>query len=118
MESPAVTVLPTTPAERKAIPVGTGCLDYFPNALAEVGKISKKGNDQHNPGEPLHWQRGKSEDHWDTMIRHGMERGSVDTDGTRHSAKMAWRALALLQEELEREEGAPMSRGSWPKEDK
>jgi hypothetical protein len=86
-------------------------LDYFPNALAEVAKISKQGNDQHNPGEPLHWARGKSMDHADTIIRHLMERGTVDVDGTRHSAKAAWRALALLQEELE-DAGAPMSRGS------
>jgi hypothetical protein len=109
------TVLPTTAAERKAIPIFTGCLDYFPNALAEVAKISKQGNDQHNPGEPLHWARGKSMDHADTIIRHLMERGTVDVDGTRHSAKAAWRALALLQEELEAA-GAPLSRGSWPAE--
>jgi hypothetical protein len=44
-----------------------------------------------------------------------MERGSVDVDGTRHSAKLAWRALALLQEELERD-GVPVSRGSWVEE--
>jgi hypothetical protein len=107
----ATPVLPTEPAERKAIPVGTGVLDYFPNALAEIAKISKKGNDQHNPGQPLHWARGKSMDHYDTMIRHSMERGTIDTDGCRHSAKMAWRALALLQEELEAA-GAPLARGS------
>jgi hypothetical protein len=44
-------------------------------------------------------------------MRHIMERGTLDTDGTRHSAKAAWRVLALLQEELEGA-GAPMSRGS------
>jgi len=104
-------VLPTEAKERKAIPIFTGCLDYFPNALAEVAKISKAGNDQHNPGQPLHWARGKSMDHADTCARHLMERGTIDVDGTRHSAKAAWRALALLQEELE-QAGAPMSRGS------
>ena len=106
-------VLPTEPAERKAIPLATGCLDYFPAALAEIAKISKAGNDQHNPGEPLHWARGKSMDQADTIVRHLMERGSVDTDGCRHSAKMAWRALALLQLELE-EAGAPIARGARP----
>ncbi|KAF1711076.1 hypothetical protein CSC70_03885 [Pseudoxanthomonas kalamensis DSM 18571] len=30
-----------------------------------------------------------------------MQRGTVDTDGVRHSAKVAWRALALLQKEIE-----------------
>ncbi len=112
MGTTSVTVLPTDPSERKATPVATGCLDYFPNALLEIAKISKAGNDQHNPGEPLHWARGKSMDHADCIVRHLMERGMVDTDGTRHSAKMAWRALALLQEELE-QAGAPRARGAW-----
>jgi Domain of unknown function (DUF5664) len=107
------TVLPTDAAARKAIPVGTGVFDYFTAALMEVAKISKMGNDQHNPGQPLHWARGKSEDHFDTMMRHAAERGTIDTDGGRHSAKMVWRALAILQKEME-DEGAPMSRGSRP----
>lgn len=93
--------LPTTPAERKAMPIGTGVLDYFPAALAAVAHCSFVGNEQHNPGEPLHWARGKSTDEADALIRHFLERGTVDTDGVRHSAKMAWRALALLQKELE-----------------
>jgi hypothetical protein len=104
-------LLPVDPAARKAIPLCTGVLDYFPAALAEIAKISKQGNDQHNPGEPLHWARGKSMDQADTIARHLLERGTVDTDGCRHSAKMAWRALALLQLELE-EAGAPMARGA------
>src|SRR5262245_824442 len=44
--------LPTDPAERKNVPIITGCVDYFPLALAEVARISKAGNDQHNPGQP------------------------------------------------------------------
>lgn len=105
------TVLPTTARARKDIPIASGVLDYFPAALAEVAKVSKGGNDQHNPGEPLHWARGKSMDQADTIIRHFMERGSFDSDGLRHSAKMVWRALALLQLELEAD-GAPMARGA------
>lgn len=97
----AVTLLPTDAAGRKAIPLGSGVIDYFTAALIEVAKVSKAGNDQHNPGQPLHWARGKSNDHWDTMLRHGVERGTIDTDGQRHSAKMVWRALAILQEEME-----------------
>lgn len=103
--------LPTKPEERKSIPLATGMLDYFTSALAEVARVSKAGNDQHNPGQPLHWARGKSQDHADCILRHLAERGTIDTDGMRHSAKMAWRALALLQTELEAE-GAPVSRGS------
>lgn len=79
----------------------TGVIDYFPLAIIEVARISKRGNDQHNPGQPLHWARGKSADHADCIARHLIERGTIDTDGQRHSAKAAWRALALLQEELE-----------------
>jgi dATP/dGTP diphosphohydrolase, N-terminal len=103
--------LPVDPKERKAVPIGTGVLDYFPDALAAIAEVSRAGNDQHNPGQPLHWARGKSSDHWDCLLRHGVDRGTLDTDSLRHSAKMAWRALALLQEELEKD-GAPMSRGS------
>ena len=93
--------LPTDWNERKAMPMASGVLDYFPDALAEVAKVSKIGNDQHNPGQPLHWARGKSMDHPDCIVRHLVDRGTVDTDGGLHSAKLAWRALALLQEECE-----------------
>jgi hypothetical protein len=64
----------------------------------------------------LHWARGKSNDQADTIVRHLMERGTVDTDGVRHSTKVAWRALAQLQLELEEANGLPISRGSWPAE--
>jgi len=104
-------LLPTDPMERKGYPVASGVLDYFPAALVEIAKISKAGNDQHNPGEPLHWARGKSTDQSDTIIRHFLERGTLDSDGLRHSAKLAWRALALLQLELETA-GAPIARGA------
>jgi hypothetical protein len=96
-------VLPTDPEERKGIPIVTGVLDYFPLAIAEVAKVSKKGNDQHNPGQPMHWAREKSTDHEDCIGRHTIERGTLDTDGLRHTAKRAWRALAALELELEQE---------------
>jgi hypothetical protein len=95
--------LPTDAKERKAVPIGTGVLDYFPDALAEVARVSLIGNEQHNPGQPLHWAKEKSTDHADCIIRHWIDRGKRDSDGTRHSAKLAWRALALLQIELESE---------------
>lgn len=106
-----MTTLPIDSKERKAIPLATGVLDYFPAALAEIAKISVQGNEQHNPGESLHWARSKSTDQADAIVRHLMERGTLDVDGMRHSAKMAWRALALLQLELE-EAGAPLARGA------
>ena len=104
-------LLPTEAAERKKIPLASGVLDYFTSALIEVAKVSQAGNDQHNPGMPIHWARGKSGDHANTMLRHFVERGTLDTDGVRHAAKMCWRALAILQMELEAE-GAPLARGA------
>jgi hypothetical protein len=89
-----------------------GLLWYFPNALAEVARVSKAGNDQHNAGQPLHHARHKSTDHADCIIRHLVDAGTIDSDGMRHTAKVAWRALAMLQEELEREEGAPLPRNA------
>src|SRR5690606_28959464 len=80
-------------------------------ALAAVAACSKAGNDQHNPGQPLHHARAKSGDEADALVRHLLERGTIDTDGIRHSAKVAWRALALLQKELEAA-GAPVARGA------
>jgi hypothetical protein len=94
-------LLTTDKAARKAMPIATGVVDYFPLALAEVARVSKAGNDQHNPGQPLHWDKTKSMDHADCIGRHLIERGRLDDDGMRHSAKLAWRALALLQIELE-----------------
>lgn len=105
--------LPTDAAARKAAPMAEGLLWYFPNALAAVAQVSKAGNDQHNPGEPMHHARGKSSDHADCILRHLVDAGKIDSDGQRHTAKVAWRALALLQEELEREEGAPLPRNAW-----
>ena len=102
--------LPADAAARKDTPICRGVLDYFPAAIAEVARVSKAGNDQHNPGQEMHWARGKSPDHADCIVRHLMDRGARDVDGQRHSAKAAWRALALLQEELEAE-GAPLARG-------
>lgn len=94
--------LPTDSKARKAIPICSGVLDYFPDAIAYVAQVSKAGNDKHNPGMPLHWSRGKSDDHADCAARHLIERGTIDPDDNlRHSGKLAWRALALLQLELE-----------------
>ena len=93
--------LPINPKARKMIPLASGLMAYFPDALIAVAVLSYIGNHQHNPGSALHWDRSKSGDEWDCLERHFMERGTFDTDGVRHSAKVAWRALAGLQKELE-----------------
>lgn len=94
--------LPTDAKARKDVPIFSGVIRYFPDAIAAVAELSRIGNDQHNPGRPLHWDRSKSGDELDALMRHLVEAGTVDTDGVRHSTKVAWRALANLQKEIER----------------
>lgn len=96
-------MLPTESKDRKALPLYTGLIKYFPKALAYVTKVSVAGNAQHALG-PLHWDRTKSTDELDAIARHLFEAGLVDTDGILHSGKLAWRALANLEKELERGE--------------
>ncbi len=107
-------VLPTDSEERKGIPVFSGVLNYFPLAIAAVARVSKRGNDKHNPGEPLHWSRGKSMDHLDCIARHLIDAETVDprTGEYEDAMALAWRALAKLQELEEARLGKPMSRGS------
>lgn len=95
------TTLPTDAEARKAVPIASGVLAYFPDAIAAIAAVSYAGSQQHNPGKPLFWDRPKSGDHADCLMRHFMERGTIDTDGMPHSAKVAWRALAILQLEIE-----------------
>lgn len=104
-------LIETSSDERKKFPMARGLLDYFPDALAEVSRVSYLGNEKHNPGQPMHHSRGKSTDHADCILRHLVGRGGFDGD-VRESAALAWRALALLQEELEREYNFPLPRGA------
>lgn len=92
-------------AIRKMQPVGTVGRTYFPLADRARAAVAWVGNEKHNPGEPLHWARGKSDDHLDAMIRHATESEDWDTvvlpDGRvfqiLHAAEAAWRASALAQ---------------------
>ena len=86
---------------RKERPLATGVLDYFPDALMEVAHCSFVGNKQHSPSKPLQWDKSKSTDEADALLRHLKDRGKRDIDGVRHSTKVAWRALANLQREIE-----------------
>ena len=89
--------------DRKGMPVYTGVLKYFPDALKEVSKCSQAGNDQHHPDKPLHWDKSKSFDNEDALVRHLIDHSiePIDEDGVLHLAKCAWRALAALQIYLE-----------------
>jgi len=92
--------LPSDDKERKGIPVYAGFVRYFPDAIVAVAKHSADSNEQHNPGEPLHWNREKSKDELESLMRH-----IVDEDWV----AVAWRAMANLQKHIEasraREEG-------------
>lgn len=109
----AAPALPTDSEERKKLPVATGVVDYFPLAFTAIAELSRIGNDKHNPGMPLHWSRGKSDDHPDCLMRHFIERGKVDVNGVRHSTQVAWRALAILQLELEKAAIDAMEENAW-----
>lgn len=98
--------LPTNAKARKDVPIYRGFVKYFPDAMAEVAELSRIGNEQHNPGQPLHWAKEKSTDEADALMRHQMEVGTRDTDGVRHATKVAWRAMAQLQRELDAEQDA------------
>lgn len=90
-------------APNKRFPMYEGLLKYFPNALREISHPSLVANEQHNPGEPLHWAKEKSFDHKDALLRHLTEiaKGKeIDDDGMLHATKVAWRALANLEETL------------------
>lgn len=95
--------LPADSAQRKAIPIATAFMDFFPDAIVELARTAAVGSQQHHTGEPVQWDRSKSKDEPDALMRHFMDRGKIDKDGCRHTAKVAWRALAMLQKEIEGE---------------
>lgn len=91
-------------AERKAAPLYAGCFAYFPDALLAVARLSKKANDKHNPGEPLHWSKEKSNDHADCLLRHQLNPEEIDPEVDEiHAVMVAWRALAQLQTIIEKQ---------------
>jgi hypothetical protein len=81
----------STPEQRKTAPIYTGLLSYFPLACAAVARHSVASNEQHNPGEPVHWAQDKSIGTGDQIVRHL-------TEG--HLEACAWRALELLERKL------------------
>jgi len=122
--------LGTDSNERKDIPITSGVLKYAPAALAGVARVSKAGNDKHNPGEPLHHARGKSTDHSDCIARHLFDVNDIlahierspHLEGEPESqtidamlnevSQLAWRALMWSQELHEEFGGAPLAPGA------
>ena len=97
-------MLPTDAQERKDIPIYSGFVCYFPDAIVEVTKVSKRGNDQHNPGEKLHWNRSKSGDELDALARHlvGSTYPQPLETQIEEAAARTWRSLADLQKLCEK----------------
>ena len=96
--------LPTDRDARNALPVWDGCLAYFPDAWAEIAKVSAAGNKQYGFGGKLRWERSISTDHENKVLRHMLDHATgnvLDTDGCFHLAKAAWRILAALQLAIE-----------------
>lgn len=97
-------MLPSDAVERKKIPVYSGFLVYFPHAVAEVARLSLRGNEQHNPGSPMRWDRSKSGDEVDSLARHllGMACSENIEDAIEEATAVAWRAMANLEKLCEK----------------
>lgn len=112
---------------RKGLPI-LRVLGYFTAAVAGLARHAVRGNAQHNPGERLHWARGKSMDHDECIVRHSLdvldyqawlernpehpEREAVLTELEHEYDARLWRAAADSQEFYERFRGAPPSPSS------
>lgn len=95
VEETLQSTLPSDAAARKDIPIYSGFIKYFPDAITAVAKLSLSGGLQHGQTrETLHWDRTKSTDHTDALMRHLVEE---DWEA------VAWRALAQLQKSIEDE---------------
>lgn len=95
--------LPVDSKLRKEYPIYSGFFKYFPRAIAAVAHVSWIGNQQHHPDKPLHWDKKKSMDQEDCLLRHLLDdlESPADIDGTMHYAKQAWRSMAALEIRLE-----------------
>lgn len=88
---------------RESFPLYDGLFAYFPAALCEISRWSRVGNVIHNgPDAPLHWSREKSTDHQNKIMRHLLDYDQEEQNGFIEAVPLAWRALALLQTELEK----------------
>ena len=102
MSKPRNAADPITKEDR----ITSGVLDYFPNALAAIGRWSTYNNTKYPPAVPSpdgspRWSFNVSTNHADAIASHLAQRGTVDTEtGFSHSVPLAWRALALLESEL------------------
>lgn len=117
-------MLPTDYNERKSFPLLTFLTSYFPDAIEALVRLCIQGNKQHdidrpklNPfymeGDRIAWDRSKSTEELETLMRHlwdhtRAKRAGVDgqgflydADGILHIVKVAWRACAEAQKTIE-----------------
>jgi hypothetical protein len=74
---------------------------YWPNALKALAGLNRQGNIQHyGNADRIRWKWKVSPNHIGKLLNHLMDAGTIDSDGIRHSTKVAWRALANLENEL------------------
>ena len=64
-------MLPEDAQQRKDIPIYTGFIKYFPDAIIEVTKRSVEGSRQHH-GDKVWWDKSKSKDELDSLMRHAL----------------------------------------------
>jgi hypothetical protein len=123
-----IPTLPLDSAARKDIPSSTGLDDYAPAALAGIAAHSKRGNDKHNPGQPLHHARGKSGDHFNCIRRHMTDIRDIEAYLERYGDRLhqeskadlvktllqeydalGWRSVIASQEAYEKHGNAPLA---------
>lgn len=110
-------LLTTDPKARKQLQLWTFLMGYFPRTFLAVVEVARKGNEQHNPDEPLHWSREKSPDQMNAAFNHLFDYGTgskIDTDGARHLAKAIWRLSAQNELDMEAEDKLAVSKRSQP----
>ena len=83
--------LPEDAEKRKEYKIFSGFVNYFPYAIAAVSHLSYKGSLQHHPEGPMHWDKNKSSDELDALMRH-----MIDGDWEH----VAWRAMSNLERKL------------------
>ena len=93
-------MLPTDSKARKDIPIYTGFVRFFPDAMGAVAQLSQIATLKHTPGATIAvWNKAKSTDELDCLMRHMVDdvNEPYDRDNVLHATKVAWRGMANLQ---------------------
>jgi hypothetical protein len=126
-----MSILPRDDKQRKMLPIFKMITGYFPKALREVTRVCVANNVRYNPDrkpQDINWARGKSTDQLGSLFRHILEaqEGLVfeelppevqaacgeGFDKVYVLAEAAWRALAALELEIEKQEAMAVPVGT------